>query len=220
MPTSKAKTLSEDSIIEKYMSYVLDQEEVPTNVYKFCKESKIPEGDFYNHFGSLKNIDKRIWEKLFTSALETIKKDKTFEASNRREKMLSLFYTFFENLTLNRSYILFTYASLSIFGKRNALSHMRSAFIEFVSPMFDKEYEKGDFRNQVKKVTRPTIVESLWGQMLFLIDFWQNDSSRGFEKTDAAIEKSVRAAFDIIDTTPLESVFDFGRFLWKERMVK
>ncbi|MFN4199515.1 MAG: TetR/AcrR family transcriptional regulator, partial [Flavobacterium sp.] len=41
--------------------------------------------------------------------------------------------------------------------------------------------------------------------------------SKGFEKTDVLIEKSVKAAFDVMDTTPLESIFDLGKFIWKEK---
>ena len=45
-----------------------------------------------------------------------------------------------------------------------------------------------------------------------------NDDSPAFEKTDAAIEKSVNTAFDVFDNTPLESIIDLGKFLWKEQM--
>lgn len=31
------------------------------------------------------------------------------------------------------------------------------------------------------------------------------------------IEKSVKAVLDVLDTTPLESVIDLGKFIWKER---
>jgi hypothetical protein len=53
--------------------------------------------------------------------------------------------------------------------------------------------------------------------MLFLLKFWMDDDSAGFEKTDMAIEKSVNTIFDVFDNTPLDAVFDFGKFLWKER---
>ncbi|MFT6930871.1 MAG: hypothetical protein ACJAQ7_002366 [Sediminicola sp.] len=43
-----------------------------------------------------------------------------------------------------------------------------------------------------------------------------NDSSPAFEKTDLAIEKSVTTIFDLFDNTPLESILDFGKFLYKE----
>ena len=43
-----------------------------------------------------------------------------------------------------------------------------------------------------------------------------DDNSPAFEKTDVAIEKSVKAIFDVFETTPLESILDFGKFLVKE----
>ena len=54
-------------------------------------------------------------------------------------------------------------------------------------------------------------------QLGFLINFWINDSSADFEKTDQAIEKSVQTAFDVFDNTPLSTLVDFGKFLWKEK---
>jgi len=43
-----------------------------------------------------------------------------------------------------------------------------------------------------------------------------DDDSPSFEKTDMAIEKSVRIVFDVFDNTPIDSIVDFGKFLWKE----
>ena len=56
-------------------------------------------------------------------------------------------------------------------------------------------------------------------QLLFLMKFWIEDRSEKFEKTDAAIEKSVNTAFDVFDNTPLDSLLDLGKFLWKEKFV-
>jgi hypothetical protein len=53
--------------------------------------------------------------------------------------------------------------------------------------------------------------------MLFLLKFWMDDTSKGFEKTDILIEKSVNTVVDLLDTKPLESLFDLGKFLWKEK---
>jgi hypothetical protein len=48
--------------------------------------------------------------------------------------------------------------------------------------------------------------------------FWLDDTSPSFEITDIFIEKSVKASFDLINTTPLKSIIDFGKFLYKEKM--
>ena len=44
-----------------------------------------------------------------------------------------------------------------------------------------------------------------------------NDNSVGFEKTDVAIEKSVQTVFSLFDNNALDILFDFGKFLWKEK---
>jgi CoA:oxalate CoA-transferase len=47
-----------------------------------------------------------------------------------------------------------------------------------------------------------------------------SDDKKIFEElllsTDILIEKSVNTVVDILDTKPLESLFDLGKFLWKE----
>jgi hypothetical protein len=71
---------------------------------------------------------------------------------------------------------------------------------------------------KVAKVTEPVFSEGAWLQFLFLFKFWMDDTSKGFEKTDVLIEKSVNTVVDLLDTKPLESLFDLGKFLWKEKM--
>jgi len=220
MAKAAKKKVTEDSIISAYMSYVLEHEVLPTNVFKFSKEINVGEDEFYKFFGSLETIQGRIWQKFFENTVDTIEKDKSFGDFSNRERLLSMLYTLFENLTLNRSYILFTMGELNVFGKRRVLAKMKHAYVSYLKPWFEKDYEKNDPRKIAQKVVQPSTLEALWGQFVFLLDFWIKDDSSGFEKTDVAIEKSVRAGFDLMDTAPLESIFDFGKFVWKERMSK
>ena len=74
-------------------------------------------------------------------------------------------------------------------------------------------------RNQNLTQFQPAIFsEAAWVQLLFTIKFWMEDSSPGFEKTDILIEKSINTVFEVFNNTPLEQVFDLGKFLFKERM--
>ena len=59
--------------------------------------------------------------------------------------------------------------------------------------------------------------ESAWMQMIMILKFWINDTSPSFEKTDIFIEKSVNTSFDVLNVTPLKSIIDFGKFLFKEK---
>jgi ubiquinone biosynthesis protein COQ9 len=53
--------------------------------------------------------------------------------------------------------------------------------------------------------------------LLIVLKFWIHDESSNFEKTDVFIEKSIKASFDIRQITPIKSVIDLAKFLWKEK---
>jgi hypothetical protein len=57
----------------------------------------------------------------------------------------------------------------------------------------------------------------MWLLVLSILDFWINDDSRLFEKTDTLIEKSVNTAMDWMGRTPFDSLFDLGKFLYQNR---
>jgi hypothetical protein len=57
-----------------------------------------------------------------------------------------------------------------------------------------------------------------WIHMNFLLLFWRDDNSSGFEKTDAAIEKSVNLAFELICKGAVDSVVDFAKFLYQSKV--
>jgi hypothetical protein len=50
------------------------------------------------------------------------------------------------------------------------------------------------------------------------LKFWLDDSSPAFEKTDIYIEKSVKATFELMNIAPIDSLIDFGKFLFKEKI--
>ncbi|NDF60760.1 MAG: TetR/AcrR family transcriptional regulator, partial [Crocinitomicaceae bacterium] len=71
---------------------------------------------------------------------------------------------------------------------------------------------------KLSSFTQPIMEEGIWVQFLFLLHFWAHDTSPNFEKTDIIIEKTVVTSFDLMNTKPLESLVDLGKFLWKEKM--
>ena len=72
--------------------------------------------------------------------------------------------------------------------------------------------------NSQKSYFYQALQESAWFQLMMTLKFWLDDSSASFEKTDLFIEKSVKASFELMNTTPLESLIDFGKFLFKEKI--
>ena len=146
-----------------------------------------------------------------------MEKDKDYEYYDMKSKMLSFYFTFFELLTANRSYVV-----LSLKENKNPLqglmqlSGLRNGFKDFVSGIISDEYRLK--QEKFQQIQEKALQESAWFQLLMTLKFWLDDSSASFEKTDLFIEKSVKASFELMNTAPLESLIDFGKFLFKEKI--
>jgi len=215
--TSKTKAITKDVIVSAYMEFVLMNEKTPKSVYKFAKEHAMTEADFYRFFGSFENLQQDIWTTFFDNAMKLGQKTPEYASFNNQEKMLTFFFTFFELLTANRSYVMFTLQQHGDMIKNlSQLKPLRSNIKEFAATLIDQKNEEKSFK--ILKQPVSVFSEGAWLQTLFIIKYWMEDNSASFEKTDVVIEKSVRAIFDVFETTPLESILDFGKFLWKEKM--
>lgn len=212
----KKKVVDDILIITKYMEWVLEKNAVPKSVFIFCKENEISETDFYTFFGSLQALRQEIWVQFFENTIATIQKEPSFEAYTDKNKLLTLYFTFFELLTLNRSYVLF-----SLKENKEGIKNLRdfklfrNHFKDFIAAIV--KTNASNKNETLVKITKPVFSEGAWIQFLFLLKFWMEDSSKGFEKTDVLIEKSVTTVVDLLDTKPLESLFDLGKFLWASK---
>ena len=96
------------------------------------------------------------------------------------------------------------------------LSSLRIGFKNYITEIMTDEvrtqYEK--FQNIQEKA----IQETAWIQFLLSMKFWLEDDSPAFEKTDIYIEKSVKATFELMNIAPLDSLIDFGKFIFKEKI--
>jgi AcrR family transcriptional regulator len=199
------------------MDHVLNHNKQPSSVYSFAKENNFEEVLFYKHFGSFDAIEKGVFKAFFNNTITLLEKSEDYGGFDARNKLLSFYYTFFENLTANRSYVVHAIA-----GNKNqlksieALSELKKSFSEYIENLDIQTIDLKEER--LEKLQLRSLKESAWFQLLVTMKFWLDDTSSSFEKTDIFIEKSVKASFDLIDTTPLKSIIDFGKFLFKEKI--
>ncbi len=214
---SKNKKINTLEIITLYMSYILDHNAKPSSVYAFAKENKFEEAVFYQYFGSFEAVEKSIFNAFYENTISVLEKSNDYKTFDARNKLLSFYYTFFENLTANRSYIVATLDSKKLdLKKLNALSSLKTSFADYINTL---EIETIDLKQKnLAQIQQKSIKETAWLQLLITIKFWLEDSSVAFEKTDIFIEKSVNTSFDLINSTPLKSIIDLGKFLYKEKM--
>ena len=213
---SKKLPITDDIIIEKFMNDVLQENQEPKNVYVFCQKHNIEESEFYSFFGSLDSLKQSIWLKFFENTTQTIIQDSKFSEYSNKNKLLTLYFTFFEVLTLNRTYILFYFKDKKEgISNLSNLKSLRTEFKKFIEENCSRK--ENIISEKFTKVTQSAYAEGAWMQFLFLLKFWLDDTSKGFEKTDVLIEKSVNTVMDLMETKHLENIVDLGKFLWKEK---
>lgn len=201
------------------MEYVLENGADPTSVYKFSKENTMEEQQFYTFFTSFDGLKKEIFTSFFENTTALLNKSDEYQGFDPRNQLLTFYFTFFENLTANRSYVLYALnANKNKLKTLEMLSGLRKHFKAFVG---DLDIEKLDLKQEkLEKIQSSAIEEGAWAQLLMTMKFWMEDNSPSFEKTDIFIEKSVNASFDLINLAPVKSVIDLGKFLYKETMMR
>lgn len=214
---AKKKNITKENVIGFYMDYFLEHNKKPNSVYQFAKLNNFEEAEFYKHFTNFETIDETIFEVFFEQTLQLLHKSDEYETYDAKTKLLSFYYTFFEILTANRSFVV---AILN--HDKNQLKNikkldlLRKHFKNFFQSL---EIEKLDLQQEkLIEFQEKSMNEMAWIQFALLMKFWIDDTSSSFEKTDIFIEKSVNASFDLMDIKPLKSLFDLGKFMWKEKV--
>ncbi|WP_179006531.1 TetR family transcriptional regulator C-terminal domain-containing protein [Winogradskyella forsetii] len=214
---AKKKAIKQSDLIDFYMDYILTHNHKPKSVYAFAKDNNFEEQKFYEFYGTFEALEQSIFKIFFDHTIAALEKSDDYHSFDARNKMLSFYYTFFEILTANRSYVVHVLdADKNKMESLKVLKHLKKSFTNYVGML---GIETIDLKQeQLEKFQKRTLKESAWLQLLVTMKFWLDDTSASFEKTDIFIEKSLKTGFDLIDTTPIKSIIDFGKFLYKEKM--
>jgi len=214
---TKKSAITKDKIVSMYMHYRLENNDKPKSVYQFAKTNSFDETEFYSFFGTLESIEKEIFKMFLEKTIALIQKDPSYATYDMKSKKLSFYFTFFEMLSANRSYVV-----MSLKEHQNQLknlmqlSSLRIEFKKFISEILTNEVRTQ--HEKLQNIQEKVIQESAWIQLLATLKFWLEDESPAFEKTDIYIEKSVKASFELMNIAPLDSLIDFGKFIFKEKI--
>ncbi|NML57543.1 TetR family transcriptional regulator C-terminal domain-containing protein [Chryseobacterium cheonjiense] len=210
-------TITKEKIFELYGDYLLNHGEKPKNVYLFAKENSFEEKEFYHYFSGFDHIEKEILNHLFIKSIELGAEVNSAEGISTKEKLLNVYFIFFENLTINRSLILSILGPYK-FQNIKTLQNLRETHRQFIKSLDFNEWEMIEKAKEgLRRFNDKSREEVLWLHLVSIINFWKNDTSPDFEKTDIFIEKTIDTGFELVDNEPLRKVFDLGKFLWKEK---
>jgi len=213
---AKKNTLTQETIVKLYMAYVLEHNHVPKSIYKFATSNGFEEAEFYTFFANFEVLENTIFSLFFTNTIEALEESKDYSTYDSRNQLLSFYFTFFENLTANRSYVVHALNGSNQLEGLKKLKGLRAKFLNYIDQL---DIEVLQIKNkQLEQIKDSVVQETYWIQLMLTLKFWLDDTSTSFEKTDIFIEKSVNASFDLINISPLKSFVDFGKFLIKEKI--
>lgn len=198
-------------IREKYIDYVLENGRKPASIFAFCKSIKLKEANFYEHYSSFEDLEQALFAQIWNDTHTALQADKAYQNYSYREKVLSLFFTYFEQLGQIRSFILLQKDHKQIVQHFKNLQQLRNAVIETFKTILNEAKAFGEVAD--RKFVSSQNHEILWLNLILVFEFWMRDSSPKFEKTDACIEKSVNMSFDLMGENIVDKLFDFGKFM-------
>ncbi|CAM3773374.1 TetR family transcriptional regulator C-terminal domain-containing protein [Mucilaginibacter galii] len=208
-----------ESIQSAYIDYVLTEGHEPKSVYLFAKQNEMTEEEFYRFFGSFEAVEQNIWTELARRTITEAKGQEIWAQYSARERALSFFYSFFELLKGNRSFAVYSLKKQPLtLSNPRVLEPMKHLFESFADDILRDGLETGELTD--RKFFSNKYKDALWMQFGFVLKFWINDNSAGFEKTDEAIEKGVNVTFDLFQRSPIDNLLDYGKFLAKNGGLK
>jgi AcrR family transcriptional regulator len=209
---------NKEHIQQHYIAYVLEHGRQPVSVFAFARHVGINEKGFYQHFNSFEGLEQDVWKDLFETTRIKVESQEVYMQYSVREKLLSFYYSWIEVLKNSRSFVVYTankYPGRRLHTASLELYTFRSAFKEFAGELIREG------RTTEEIIDRPYLsnryADGFWMQALFVLNFWIKDQSKNFEQTDVAIEKAVNTSFDLLGRTPLDSIFDFAKFLYQSK---
>ena len=218
----KNTEITQENILELYSNYVLRNNRKPLNVFTFCDDHEISESDFYFYYANFDQLEADYLKYFLEQTLLLISAEESYIMETPKNKLLSFYFTFFEQLTLNRTLVIYLIGqeknNLQNFKKLWAL---KAEFLRFIKSLDVTDSMLGnssESKMKLERIKNKGIEEFYWGQFLATLKFWLDDTSSNFEKTDIFIEKSVDTGMDLLDVKPFKKLLDLGKFLFNEKV--
>ncbi len=216
MPTKTKSSYTETELLQQYLKCVEELKERPGSIYAFSKFLGEEKETVKANFSTISHLEIALWESFIEDNFMRLNAEPAYAEYIARERLLAFYFTLLEVLKPHRNYVLLapTAIGTGILGI-DVLSGFKKAFLGYTQGLINLGLETGEVEERTFVTEK--YHEALWAQFLFILNFWKKDSSEDFQKTDEAIERSVNLSLDLMARGPLDSILEFGQFLFKNR---
>jgi hypothetical protein len=198
-------------LFEKYISFIANNKKQPSSINSFMEELKLKEGTFYKYFSSFDQLEKDFWNVIFERTLKNIQSQEVYLSYSINEKLLSFYYSWIEELKDYREFVSFVIGEEKIYELYpSGFDLFKENFEAFSTQLVEEGVATGEIADRLYFTDKYKY--GLWYQPVTIIKFWVKDKSKGFEDTDALIEKTVNFSFDLMRSNGLDSFFDLAKF--------
>lgn len=198
-------------LFSSYSEYLIQRSKRPATLSEFLNSSNWHEN--FPH-SSLDEWEQAEMLGLFLKTKALLVTDPTFEEYSTREKILAIFYTWFEILGQEREFLT-TLEKIQPWARTASLwNKVKPAFVDWIGEIIDEGVENREIAGRI--VLSSWYKHVIWMQAMAILSSWLYDKSEEFARTDALIEKSITFLFDLIQPNALDSGWDLVSFFVKK----
>ncbi|MEM6264586.1 MAG: TetR family transcriptional regulator C-terminal domain-containing protein [Bacteroidota bacterium] len=206
---------SKQELIDAYKTYLVTQKRRPISIRTFIEGGDVTEATFRTYYKSLNQLENELIAQPFVRSLQAMSESPDFEAYGTYESLQAVFFTWIQELeTIREEVKLIEKAAFPSITTPYYQRKTEQLFTGFIQAILKEGMDRGEV------ASRPFIsekyAEALWLEARVLFGFWLNDNSANREQTDAAVDKAVGFAYDLIRPNALDSGVDFVKFLLKK----
>jgi hypothetical protein len=207
------KTFFKNELIK----YISEYKKFP-ELYEFVERIGKSGFDFHLEFETMEELREYVWLCMFEDTYARITASEEYALYAVREKMLAFYYTLLEELQTADQFVKNCFESRPFLQlKPQGIRLFDRAFNTYCEKLMNEGLESGELAN--RQIIGDKLSKILKAKLYFILDFRNKDTSENKEQTDAAVEKSVHLAFDLLEKNAMDTVVDFGKFFFGKTKV-
>jgi hypothetical protein len=179
----------------------------PLSLAAFAREVQLPLADIRCIFPGLLQLDQAIFRWFWDETVRLIQADDNYTHYSVPERLLTFYYTLFALLTANQTYV---QLSLTLPGLPR-LTQFQQIFEQKLATVIGL----GDATATLSGLRTRLTTRVIWLQFLTLLAFWLQDRSEDHARSDALVETSVAALFELQGVLQFRQTAAWLRF-WAE----
>lgn len=212
---SKSFAPEQSEWLKAFTDYVQREGRRPRSLTEFCEVQKLAAENMRIYFSTLASLEKAVWLQWFEETLAVLANSGEYKNYSARERLLSFYYTWMDTVKPFRKYMQSAPALPELFsGVDWFLADVQRAFLKYAKELV--QLAAGNEEIMKRPLVQNYYDRALWQQFLFIMNYWLKDKSEEQTKTDEAIERSVNLFFELAGRNQMDSIIDFGKFLFKK----